>query len=114
MTSSANHSHFQVLGLRATFILLTVLSLWGCDRRTSNPVKDHAGSSPAPPKIALVPLTNMVFIKAATFVRQNYPITLTRDFWLGKYEVTQGEYEAVMGKNPSHFQGDPRRPVEKV
>lgn len=24
-------------------------------------------------------------------------------FWLGKYEVTQAEYEAVAGSNPSHF-----------
>lgn len=59
-------------------------------------------------------MTNMVLIKPGTFVRQNQLITLTHDYWLGKYEVTQGEYEAVMGKNPSHFQGDPNRPVEKV
>lgn len=35
-------------------------------------------------------------------------------FWMGKYEVTQGQYEAVMGNNPSHFKGDNRRPVERV
>lgn len=63
---------------------------------------------------ALVPLTNMVLIKAGTFVRQKYPVTLTHDFWIGKYEVTQGEYEAVMGNNPSRFSGDTNRPVEKV
>lgn len=34
-------------------------------------------------------------------------------FWMGKYEVTQGEWEKVMGNNPSSFKGD-RRPVEKV
>jgi formylglycine-generating enzyme required for sulfatase activity len=34
-------------------------------------------------------------------------------FWMGKYEVTQGEWERVMGNNPSHFKGS-RRPVEKV
>ena len=33
---------------------------------------------------------------------------------MGKYEVTQGEYLAVMGSNPSSFQGDTNRPVETV
>lgn len=36
-----------------------------------------------------------------------------RDFLIGKYEVTQAEYRAVMGYNPSHFKGD-NRPVESV
>jgi formylglycine-generating enzyme required for sulfatase activity/serine/threonine protein kinase len=34
-------------------------------------------------------------------------------FWMGKFEVTQGQYRAIMGTNPSHFKGD-NRPVEKV
>ena len=31
------------------------------------------------------------------------PVTLTQDYFLGETEVTQGEYEAVMGVNPSFF-----------
>ena len=34
-------------------------------------------------------------------------------FCLGRYPVTQAEWSAVMGSNPSHFQGD-RLPVEQV
>ncbi len=33
---------------------------------------------------------------------------------MGRYEVTQGEYAAVVGRNPSAFPGDPTRPVEQV
>ena len=43
-----------------------------------------------------------------------HEVELSRGFWLGKYEVTQGEWEAVMGSNPSYFEGDSRRPVEFV
>ena len=35
------------------------------------------------------------------------------DFYIGKYEVTQKEWKAIMGSNPSNFKGDDL-PVEKV
>jgi formylglycine-generating enzyme required for sulfatase activity len=72
--------------------------------------------------------TNMVFIPPGTF-RMGSPtnevdrnereglqtsVTISRGFWMGKYEVTQGEYLAVMGTNPSYFTGDTNRPVERV
>ncbi len=40
-------------------------------------------------------------------------VTLTNGFWLGKHEVTQGQWEKVMGTNPSHFKGS-QLPVEKI
>ena len=44
-----------------------------------------------------------------------HEVRIRRGFWLGKYEVTQREWEAVMGTNPSRFSDcGPRCPVENV
>ena len=40
-------------------------------------------------------------------------VTLTKGYWLGKTEVTQAQWEALMEGNPSNFKG-PDRPVENV
>lgn len=41
-------------------------------------------------------------------------VQISQGFWLGKYEVTQGQWQAVMGANPSYFPNDARQPVETV
>ncbi len=48
-----------------------------------------------------------------------HSVTLTQAFYLGRYEVTQGQWVAKMGSNPSYFQGASypdaaSRPVEQV
>jgi formylglycine-generating enzyme required for sulfatase activity len=74
------------------------------------------------------PPTNMVFIPPNTFMMGSpaneqdrnifegpqATVTLTHGFWIGKYEVTQGEYLSVMNTNPSDFPGDLSRPVSSV
>jgi formylglycine-generating enzyme required for sulfatase activity len=41
-------------------------------------------------------------------------VRITKPYWIGATDVTQEEYQQVMGSNPSKFQGDPKRPVEQV
>ena len=69
----------------------------------------------------------MVRVEAGTFImgaiqeieEPNYwekpahQVTLTNNFYIGKYEVTQTLWKAVMGKRPSYFKGD-NLPVEQV
>ncbi|HRD68234.1 MAG TPA: SUMF1/EgtB/PvdO family nonheme iron enzyme [Candidatus Competibacter sp.] len=42
-----------------------------------------------------------------------HEVMLTRGFWLAETACNQALWQAVMGKNPSHFKGE-RRPVEQV
>ena len=46
---------------------------------------------------------------------RQHQVTLTKGFWIGKYEVTQRQWETVMGNNPSSFKtAGPDAPVESV
>jgi formylglycine-generating enzyme required for sulfatase activity len=68
---------------------------------------------------------NMVAIRPGKFVmgspdgkgdgteRPAHPVEITEPFWLGQTEVTQAQWQAVMGNNPSSFEG-PDRAVEHV
>jgi formylglycine-generating enzyme required for sulfatase activity len=65
---------------------------------------------------------NMVAITGGPFKMGNdaqmrerpvHEITVS-DFQLSKYQVTQAQWVAVMGDNPSHFQGEDRLPVDSV
>jgi formylglycine-generating enzyme required for sulfatase activity len=87
--------------------------------------------------IAFAPPSGMVWIPPGTFVMGSpvseadrnsdegqHTVTLTKGFYMGKYAVTQGQYLALVGNNPSHCQtqdynGNPispdlNRPVEEV
>lgn len=76
--------------------------------------------SVGPKRGAAIILTNpqieLAWITSGTFRMGdsgNYTVSHTRGFWLGKTEVTQAQWQAVMGNNPSNFKGSDR-PVESV
>ena len=70
---------------------------------------------------------DMVKVEAGTFTMGATPemkdpwddekpahqVTLTNDYYIGKYEVTQALWKVVMDNNPSNFKGD-NLPVEQV
>jgi len=62
----------------------------------------------------------MIWVEPGTFIMgpsspgwPTYEVTLTKGFYLGKFEVTQEQYEKVMGNNPSRFKGY-KHPVDHV
>ena len=69
----------------------------------------------------------MVLIPAGTFMmgspeseaersddETQHQVTISKPYYLGKYPVTQAQWQQVMGNNPSHFKGDKLLPVENV
>jgi formylglycine-generating enzyme required for sulfatase activity len=86
-------------------------------------------STPSPlPDPGIVPVGGMVWIAPGEFTMGSPPDEAGRDldegplthvilaagFWLGRFEVTQVDYESLMGTNPSRHQGNGLLPVERV
>src|SRR5262249_60736993 len=45
--------------------------------------------------------------------RPVHQVTISKAFYMGKYEVTQGQWQAVMSTKPSALPGDANRPGEQ-
>ncbi len=43
-----------------------------------------------------------------------HKVKIDKPFYMGVYEVNQGQYRAIMGRNPSHFKGDDEMPAESM
>lgn len=95
------------------------------DSETREPSKKEP-SKKEPPKELAVDLgggvkLDLVLIPAGSFTMGDddridakpHKVTITKPFYLGKCEVTQEQWEAVMGGNPSGFEG-PKDPVERI
>ena len=55
-----------------------------------------------------------IAVPGGTLVMEGGHRVQLRPFWMGKYPVTQRQYQAVMGQNPSSFKGNLECPVEMV
>ncbi len=97
------------------------------DLRITISLQRKPGSGPQPGDIWKELVTGMefVFIKGGCYGMGDFsgagksdekPVheVCVDDFWMGKYEVTQEEYQKVTGSNPSGFKNGSRYPVEQV
>ncbi len=120
---------FRQIGM----VMLVVLAALGSLAvATAEEPKEAGSKAKSPPKELTVDLgkgikLEMVLIPAGEFLmgspdsdkdafdfeKPQHRVRITKPFYLGKYLVTQEQWEAVMGNNPSHFKG-PKNPVECV
>ena len=131
LTTGASVSLFK-----SAAVCLVVVVVCGCDRgQPTPPVASNPTpvATPDPTPVATpepTPVEDMELpesadsidmefklIPAGTFTMGEgddaHEVTLTQPFKMGVHEVTQAQYEQVMGVNPSHFK-DADNPVEEV
>lgn len=109
--------------LRAEGVLSAVLARIGSLGARASP-----SGADVPPDPAVVPVEGMIWIVPGRFTMGSPPeererdldegplteVVIERGFWIGRCEVTQAAFEAVMGLNPSRYTGDGSLPVERV
>ena len=124
-------------------IAATLAGISGCGRQEKDTPKaaidNPQAQEKAPPKVIVTdppkppePFTNglgmkFVWIPPGNFMigspkeekgrssnETQHKVTLTKGFYMGVYTVTQEQWQAVMGNNPSEFKGKKNLPVETV
>ncbi|HMG75001.1 MAG TPA: SUMF1/EgtB/PvdO family nonheme iron enzyme [Pyrinomonadaceae bacterium] len=100
---------------------------------TASPSANNSPANPSPAKPEPKPGTvvknqigmELVYVPSGSFMMGStngevyekpvHRVTISGDFYMGKYEVTQAQWQAVMGNNPSNFKGcGGNCPVEQV
>ena len=114
---------------KSAVVCVAVVAICGCDRgQPTAPVASNPKPVATPdttPNVEDMELPESVdsigmefkLIPAGKFTMgegdEAHEVTLTKPFKMGVHEVTQAQYEQVMGVNPSHFKGA-ENPVEMV
>ena len=127
LTSSVTQSGTVDVNTTGTYTLTyTVSDAAGNEANATRTVRvvDHFAELNSTVTLEMIWVEPGTFTMGQTGVTNSEPehnVTLTQGFYLGKYEVTQAQYEAVMTGNtdglsatPSQLAGNPDRPVEKV
>jgi formylglycine-generating enzyme required for sulfatase activity len=114
------------VGLVASNILALTVNSFFVRLFRQNPTPTPPSPRPLPPpfteKLANGIRLEMVSLPAGKFTmgssesndeKPQHQVKVN-SFAIGKYPVTQAQYQAVMGTNPSHFKNNPQNPVEQV
>ncbi len=136
-TSSIKKELFLCIAAVFGYFGILVLTVWISDMglskkgtvspTASNTLKEESKTRPSGPSPGTEEESaggiKFVFIPAGEFQmgtrygnedeRPEQKVVITEPFWMGKFEVTQGQWEAWMGNNPSKFRGR-NLPVEQV
>ncbi len=111
--------------IAASLVIIGILvwSIWPKQAKEDTVVQEEIKLSPVLQNL----VDNMIYVEGGTFTmgatskqgndgrwdeKPAHQVTLS-SFYISKYEVTQEEWETVMGSNPSYFRGA-KRPVESV
>jgi formylglycine-generating enzyme required for sulfatase activity len=111
----------------STIVLVLVVALGSLALAAAAEPKEAGSKTKIPPKELTVDLgrgvkLEMVLIPAGEFLmgspdsdnntgldeKPQHRVRITKPFYLGKYLVTQQEWQAVMANNPSYFKGRPK------
>jgi formylglycine-generating enzyme required for sulfatase activity len=129
------HDHVERLMRGIEYLVSLVGPVGGMPKgsHATSPLEEEQPKRPRPGDITTIPLGNGVEMKLA-FIPPTGPdgflmgspeseagrsdevqhrVTLTKGYYLGIYQVTQAQWQAVTGTNPSKFKGDDL-PVETV
>jgi len=97
-------------GWAAVLAAAALLAAPGCSSQAEPPkeLKIDLGGA-VTMKLALIPAGKFMMGEE----KGPHEVTISKPFYMGVTEVTQAQYEAVMGTNPSHFKGA-TNPVEML
>lgn len=129
-----------LLGILALLVAAVGITVWmmrsGTDKNqtaTTNQQTSNEASQPSSTGTANAPRAGAIvknplgmefaYVPAGSFMMGSenggpdekpvHRVTIREGFYMGRYEVTQAEWQEVMGTNPSYFKGD-NLPVEQV
>jgi formylglycine-generating enzyme required for sulfatase activity len=107
-------------------VLLVVLFAWADGTQAEGAAKEATPPGPEPQlsfDLGGGVKMELVLIRAGTFdmgsekgydhEKPVHKVSFRKPLYIGKYEVTQEQWQAIMGANPSYFKA-PNRPVERV